>query len=191
MYTSTTFVTPLRMRTFQPSPIMSRTARCKLLIRSPRPLRLPRAKWWNCHGCSGIIKKDHLGRMSHKRVALQVGDAIPRFFCMRKCAYLLTYPTFVTGAKRAFCARKRVFLRTRSKNSQRAKRAICARKRVFLRPRCKVCRHAKGAFCIRKNGVKEAFAMPWHRVGQRYACYTCTRNAPGSNPTHSKIETCV
>ena len=55
---------------------------------------------------------------------------------------------------------------------------------VFLRPRCKVCRRAKGAFCIRKNGVKEAFAMPWDRVGQNYACYTRTRNAPGSNPTH-------
>ena len=33
--------------------------------------------------------------------------------------------------------------------------------------------------------------MPWHRMGQRYVCYTCTRNAPGSNATHSKIETCV
>ena len=33
--------------------------------------------------------------------------------------------------------------------------------------------------------------MPWHRLGQRYACYTRTRNAPGSNPMHSKIETCV
>ena len=88
-------------------------------------------------------------------------------------------------AKGCFC------MRTRSKNNRRAKRAICARKRVYLRPRCKVCGHAKGAFCIRKNGVKGAFAMPWHRVGQRYACYTCTRNARGSNPTHSKIETYV
>ena len=79
VYMSTTFVTPLRMRTFQSLPMMSRTARCKLLIRSPRPLQLPRAKWWNCHRCSGIIKKEHLGRMWHKRVALQVGDAITAF----------------------------------------------------------------------------------------------------------------
>ena len=110
---------------------------------------------------------------------------------MRKCAYLRTYPTFVTGAKRAFCAPEMVFLRARSKNRRRAKRAICARKMVYLRPRCKLCRHAKGAICIRKNGVKGAFAMPWHRVGQRYACYTRIRNVLGSNRTHSKIETCV
>ena len=62
---------------------------------------------------------------------------------------------------------------------------------VYLRPRCKLCRHAKGAICIRKKGVKGAFAMPWHRVGQRYACYTRARNALVSSPTHSEIETCV
>ena len=33
--------------------------------------------------------------------------------------------------------------------------------------------------------------MPWHRVGQRYACYTRTRNVLGSKPTHLKIGTCV
>ena len=52
-------------------------------------------------------------------------------------------------------------------------------------------KRAKGAFYIRKNGVTEAFAMPWHRVGHKYACYTRKRNAPGSNPTASNIETCV
>ena len=102
-------------------------------------------------------------------------------------------PTLLSlpAQKGPFAHAKGCFLRSRSKHSRHAKRVMCARKRVFLRPRCKVCKRAKGAFYIRKNGVKEAFAMPWHRVGQRYACYTRTRNAPGSNPTASKIETCV
>ena len=33
--------------------------------------------------------------------------------------------------------------------------------------------------------------MPWHRVDQRFACYTRTRTYPGSNPTHWKIQTCL
>ena len=33
---------------------------------------------------------------------------------------------------------------------------------------------------------------PWHWVGERYACYTCKRNVPGSNPTALKhAKTCV
>ena len=80
VYTSTTFVTSLRILTCQSTPIISCTARCRLLIHLPRPLRLPGTKWWNFHGCSSIIKKkEHVGRMRHKCVALQVRETIKVF----------------------------------------------------------------------------------------------------------------
>ena len=78
VYMSTIFVTPLRMRTFQSSRIMSRTARW-LLTRSPRPLRLPRAKWWYCHGCSGIMRKNTRDTYATSALHCRLKDAITAF----------------------------------------------------------------------------------------------------------------
>ena len=44
--------------------------------------------------------------------------------------------------------------------------------------------------CIRY--IYGRIPRPWHWVGERYACYTCKRNVPGSNPTALKnAKTCV
>ena len=107
---------------------------------------------------------------------------------MHQFAYL---PYFRYRRKKGLLrTQKGVFACSLKKQLTRKTCNLRTRKGVFA-SQVQLCRHAKGAICIRKNGEKEAFAMPWHRVGQRYACYTLTRNAPGSNPTHSKLETCV
>ena len=38
----------------------------------------------------------------------------------------------------------------------------------------------------RVRKVYGRIATPWHRMGERYACYTCTCDAPGSYPTALK-----
>ena len=43
----------------------------------------------------------------------------------------------------------------------------------------------------RIHKVYGRIARPWHLVGERYACYTCARNVPTSNPTALKHAMCV
>ena len=44
----------------------------------------------------------------------------------------------------------------------------------------------------RIHKVYGRISRPWHWVGERYACYTCKRHVPGSNPTALKhAKTCV